>query len=475
MSNEPYSGPADNRPAPVAEAPSQGGNADRMARRRERLEQRDQRKAAGEGKGLSQSLIDQLPVRRRPTVISPSGRIEQRFSVTPLRQLPRNNDALEGQVVVSRRRPQPRRNYGEQIWFLLSVALPVVIATLYFAFIASNQYVAEFRFMVKDASQSAISATAGLLAAMGGGGSSSAYDNYLVTDYLVSRQAAEELQSRIKVTELYARKDVADFWSRFDASQPMEKFVSYWQGMVTSHFDQVTGIAVAQVKAFTPQDALLIANSLVKLAEEQVNDIANRTQRDAVGYAEREVARAEERLKANAAKLAEYRNRVGVIDPTTSVGASNSALTQGLRASLAQLETQRQTFLRQGLQPNAPAVVTNENVINSTKQQIASVENSVGVNKNGAALSSVIAEYEQLELEKQFAQAMRTSTMAALDAARASAASQHLYITPYVRPSLPESALYPRRILSIIAVTGLALIAWLIGLLVGRSALERLG
>jgi capsular polysaccharide transport system permease protein len=255
----------------------------------------------------------------------------------------------------------------------------------------------------------------------------------------------------------------------------MEKFVKYWQSMVTAHYDQVTGIAIAQVRAFTPEDALAIANSLVTLSEELVNRIANRTQNDAVRFAQREVERAEERLKAIRAKLTEYRNKVGVIDPATSVIASNSALVQALRGTVAQLETQLQTLRLQNLQPNAPAVVTLQNQINSTKEQLATIEGSVGRNKSGAALSAVIAEYEQLELERQFAQAMLTSTMAALDAARASAASQHLYITPFVRPSLPESSLYPRRILTIVTIAGLALIVWLIGLLIGRSVFERLG
>ncbi len=148
---------------------------------------------------------------------------------------------------------------------------------------------------------------------------------------------------------------------------------------------------------------------------------------------------------------------------------------QGLRASLAQLETQLQTLRLQNLQPNAPAVITLLNQINSTKEQLATIEGSVGRNKSGAALSAVIAEYEQLDLERQFAQTMLTSTMAALDTSRASAASQHLYITPYVRPSLPESSVYPRRVLTVATIAGLALIVWLIGLMVGRSAFERIG
>ncbi len=191
--------------------------------------------------------------------------------------------------------------------------LPIALATVYLAFFASNQYVAEFRFAVKDATmQSTTQATSNLISAIGGSGGSVAYDNYLVADYLLSRQATEELQQRINVTQLYARRE-ADWWARFDPSQPMEKFVGYWQSMVTAHYDQVTGIAIARVRAFTPEDALLIANSLVTMSEELVNRIANRAQNDAVRFAQREVERAEERLKAIRAKLTEYRNRVGVI------------------------------------------------------------------------------------------------------------------------------------------------------------------
>ncbi|MEA2984484.1 MAG: capsular polysaccharide transport system permease protein [Alphaproteobacteria bacterium] len=468
MNNEPKPEPGNTRPGPVGEKPAIA-DAERVARRRERAAARAQ--AHSESAGLPQSLIDQLPAmrRERPTVVSATGRIEQRLTVTPLRQVPRSDETVDGQIL------KVRRNYGEKIWFVLSVVLPVAVATVYLAFFASNQYVAEFRFAVKDATtQSATAATSSLISAIGGSGGSVAYDNYLVADYLLSRQATEELQQRINVTQLFGRRE-ADWWARFDPSQPMEKFVGYWQSMVTAHYDQVTGIAIARVRAFTPEDALLIANSLVTMSEELVNRIANRAQNDAVRFAQREVERAEERLKAIRAKLTEYRNRVGVIDPASSVVASNSALVQGLRANLAQLETHLQTLRLQNLQPNAPAVITLLNQINSTKEQLATIEGSVGRNKSGAALSAVIAEYEQLDLERQFAQTMVTSTMAALDTARASAASQHLYITPYVRPSLPESSVYPRRLLTIGTVAGLGLIVWLIGLLVGRSAFERLG
>jgi capsular polysaccharide transport system permease protein len=84
-----------------------------------------------------------------------------------------------------------------------------------------------------------------------------------------------------------------------------------------------------------------------------------------------------------------------------------------------------------------------------------------------------MAEFEQAELERQFAQNMVNATMQTLDVARANAAAQHLYITPYVRPSLPESSTYPRSVRSVIVVGVLAFVFWICLLLMTRSIRER--
>jgi capsular polysaccharide transport system permease protein len=356
--------------------------------------------------------------------------------------------------------------------FALCVVLPVILATLYFSFIASPQYVAEFRFTVKDTTTSAASSQTGSLLSMIGVSGGSSTENYLVADFLTSREAAEALEKRINVKELFAKPGI-DWWSRFESSRPMEEFVPYWQKMVKSSYDQITGIAVATVRAFSPEDALLIAGSLVTLSEELVNQISNRSRSDAVKFAQQEVIRAEERLRAIRAKLSDYRSRVGVIDPATSVVASNSTLIQTLRSNLAALETQLATLKLQNMSASAPVVVGLQNQIRSTKEQIQAVEQTVGKSVDGRALSAVIGEYEQLDMERQFAQTMLASAATALDQARASANAQHLYITPYVRPSLPQSATYPRVFLSVLTVAAFAFGFWIAGLMIVRSIRER--
>jgi capsular polysaccharide transport system permease protein len=352
--------------------------------------------------------------------------------------------------------------------------LPVMVATVYYTFIATHQYVSEFRFSVKDSSQNAGAAlaAANMLTQIGGGSSASSSDNFVVVDFLTSRGAVDELRKRINVTAFYA-KDSVDWWSRFDASSPIENFLPYWQRMVTSSYDQVTGIAIAKVRAFSAQDAFLIASSLVSLSEELVNELANRSLNDAVTFAQREVDRAEARLKAIRVKLTEFRGRVGVIDPATSVVASNSTLIQTLRSNLANLETQLATLKLQNLHATSPVIVSLQHQIRSTKEQLQVIEGTVGKEGEGAALSSVVAEFEQLDLERQFAQTMLASATQALDNARARAAAQQLYITPYVRPSVPQSATYPQVLLSIATVAGLALAFWLILLMIVRSVRER--
>ena len=421
--------------------------------------------AAGEHKSLTTThLPKHVPTSAR--------RIEQRLTVTARQTIPIGNPLRPRYLALPGARAARKRSYSGYIGFAVCVGIPVLLASIYYGFFASNQYAAEFRFAVQDNTPASSAIPSSLTAVLGGGAGGVTNDNYIVTDYLLSRSAVDELEKRINVIGKYAKPTI-DWWGRYDATKPIEKFVPYWQSMVAANFDQVTGLATVTIRAFSAQDALLIADTMVKLSEELVNQLAGRSQTDAVRFAQKEVERAQDRLKADRVKMTEFRSRVGVIDPTTSVTVSNSTLVTTQRASLASLETQLATYVRQNLAPNSPVVVTLKNQIKSVKEQLAATEADVGRGANGTSLSKIVGEYEQLNLQVQFAQAMVTSTMQALDQARANAAAQHLYITPYVRPSLPQSPQYPNRPLAVATVGLIAFALWAIGLLILRSIRER--
>jgi capsular polysaccharide transport system permease protein len=370
---------------------------------------------------------------------------------------------------------EARRSYGAFLSFFVFVVVPVALAVAYFGFHASDQYVAEFKFAVRDSrtSLNAGANGAGISSLLGVSTSPNTPENYMVTDYMKSRQAVDDLLKKVDLIGKFSRADV-DAWARFDASLPIERLVDFWQRMVSASYDQVTGIAIARVRAFTPDDANTIAQALLSSSEEIINKTANRPIWDAVKFAEEDLRRAEERLKVIRAELTTFRNVEQVIEPNSSVVSSNAALAATLRATLTQLQTEQATLLQRGLAQTAPAMVSLQTRINATKAQLASIEAQVGTDQHGKPLSTVVGRFEQLDLERQFAQANVLSTLQALEKARANALAQQIYVIPYVQPAVPQSSTYPRRVLSVV-VTGLvSFMLWTVGLLVVRAIREHI-
>jgi capsular polysaccharide transport system permease protein len=90
------------------------------------------------------------------------------------------------------------------------------------------------------------------------------------------------------------------------------------------------------------------------------------------------------------------------------------------------------------------------------------------------ALSNLLGSYEELDSERRFAESAYQHASQRLDAARANAARQQVYIANFIPPSLPEEALYPRRWRDVGTVALVAFAVWGIGGLAVRSALDHL-
>lgn len=373
-------------------------------------------------------------------------------------------------------RRRKRRPIGGYISFVLCVLLPTILAGVYYFVFASDQYVVQFRFAVRDTSTavSTSAATSDLTSMVGISSTSNPTENYMVTEFMTSQQAVEELQSRIKLRELYSRPFI-DFASRMDASAPIEAFSRYWKNMVTAQFDQVTGIAWAEVRAFTADDAYLIAKTLLSLGEDLINEVAQRPQREAMRYAEAEVARAEDRLRKVRAELAQYRDKTGLIEPNSSVVMANATVASTIRSSLAQIQTDMAVLRKQGVGGNAAQMQTLQTRLKATEEQLKAVENQISTATSGeSSISQAVARYEQLDLERLFAQNLLTSTMQSLEQARSNAATKRIYVVAFVQPALPQVSTYPRRYVATLTVAIACLLLWTIALLVGRSIKEHL-
>lgn len=413
-------------------------------------------------------------------------------------------DAQAPDIAGLPRKGRRKRSVGLWASFLLMVAIPTLAAGLYYGLVVSNQYMSEFRFAVRNqdfAPAGTSAASTALGAAARGMGMFT--DNFLVIDYLTSRQAVEDLMKTVDLRAMYTRGGV-DRLSRLRGEETMENLVTYWQSMIDANFDLATGLALVRVRAFAPEDAHKIAATLVTQSERLINEISARARRDAVKFAENDVQRAEERLRGARAALRQFRDIQQTPDAARTAGGTLD-LTMKLRGELAGLQSQLAS-LRTYMNPNAPTVKVLESRIAATQKQIASIEGEMGKGgktggqaggqangpqagaaqgkdapaptEAGAAtataaaiaanpvLSDILANYEDVDLSRQFAEKYYDTTLSALELARSEAASQQTYVATYVQPALAQASEYPRRIISTLIVFLAAGALWFISVMV---------
>ena len=111
------------------------------------------------------------------------------------------------------------------------------------------------------------------------------------------------------------------------------------------------------------------------------------------------------------------------------------------------------------------------------KQNIRSLEQQIARQRGGLAgskgsMAPKIAEFGQLSLRQEFAAKELTSALASMEAARAEARHQQIYLERVVEAGLPDRALYPKRFKSIMVVFVSCFLIYSIGLLLATGVRE---
>jgi capsular polysaccharide transport system permease protein len=234
--------------------------------------------------------------------------------------------------------------------------------------------------------------------------------------------------------------------------------------MVGTYIDVPSGIVTFRVRAFRAEDAVAIANAVLQLSETLVNGISDRARRDAMAMSEEGVRHAYELTQAALADLRNFRDTAGIIDPLQA-GTEIGKLLLPLLTEKIRLESELFVASR-NMDDSAPTVRVLKNRLTSAEQQIADLRGKLtNIDGDRKTLAASLAKFEELDLQRQFAEKLYTLAQADLDRARQRADRQSVYLTVFVPPSLPEESGYPRRVaFPILIFIGLT-IAWSIGVM----------
>ncbi|MEA2834713.1 MAG: capsular polysaccharide transport system permease protein [Methylobacteriaceae bacterium] len=350
--------------------------------------------------------------------------------------------------------------------FVAIVLLPAAVAGLYYGLIASDQYATETRFSLRSGEPGISDMLGGLT---GGGGSQQAQDSAIIIDYARSRSMIESLEQQMDLRQIFSR-DGLDYFSRFRKDKPIESLVRYWRKRIDAHYDKMSGIIALEVRAFTPEDSLLLTEKIVDQCEKLVNDLSQRSRRDALQQATLEFQRAEAQLKTATADMRETQNSQGILDVVVEAQAVNKIISQ-LRMELARAEQQ---IAGQGdtVSADAPQVRVLNARVQTLQDQISKFSSQIADKKHGG--ESLADSKRALDLKQtDLGIAMQRYVMAsvAFENARLDLETQRSYLAPFVKPMLATRATYPKRWWDWFLVSGPALLAW--ALIAGAGFLVR--
>lgn len=198
------------------------------------------------------------------------------------------------------------------------------------------------------------------------------------------------------------------------------------------------------MRAFRPEDARLVATSVLGLAEKLVNDISDRSHSDVLVYARQEAADSEAKLQAAQAALSVYRNRNSVLFPEMAATASTTT-GNFVEQNLIQAKTSFNSQLAMGVSRDALQMRMLANRIIAMETELRGVTTRLTRSDGDASLASVLSEYSVLKVSEEIAAKVYERALIALQEARNTANEQGVYLAAFVRPALPQDSIYPVR------------------------------
>lgn len=371
------------------------------------------------------------------------------------------------QVPVTEQGPrQTKHVFDPRIWpksFLIVVVLPVLLAVVYFGFLAAPRYISHAEVVIRSSEGGGNAlgvALSSLAGGLGGGGGLATTEAEIMAQYVLSQSMLRQLQEEVDLRSLWTR-DAADIFSRLPEGAPLEQFLNYYRNRIVVESQPGSTVMSISAEAFTPEDAQAIVTAIVRQSETVLNALSNRQQSDSLSFAREELAAAEARVRDVRLKKSAFRERYGEVDPTQSASATGQ-MVMGMAQQLVEARSELAMALNV-MKPTSPEVKAIKTRISVLESQIKKVRARMAPTAGDAPINTKLVEWEVLETEHELAMRGYEAAVTFLEAARVKASQQGVYIVDFVPANRPEAAEEPKRIKNILAVAVGAFLLWAIG------------
>ena len=368
-----------------------------------------------------------------------------------------------------------QRHWGLMLSFVLIVLLPLVGLTYYLWAQAEDQYSSTTAFTVRSEEGGSASDLLGGFAQFASG-SGTGVDSDILYEFIQSQEIVEAIDARLDLRAHYAAYWPHDWMFSIWPDATLEDLVWFWQRIVRISYDQSTGLIELRVLAFDPDYAQQVAEAIVRESQDRINALSEQAREDAMRYAREDLDETIIQLKAAREALTGFRTRTRIVDPEADiqgrVGVMHN-LQQALAEALIAHDLLRGTTLE-----NDPRLTNAQRRIDVIRERIAAerqtfASDSTELGAVGEDYPSLIAEYESLSVDRQFAEETYRVALTALDVARDNAARQSRYLATYIKPTFAQSSEFPRRFILLGLAVVFLVMLWSILALIYYSIRDR--
>ena len=348
----------------------------------------------------------------------------------------RQREIGEIQRDISRRR---RRKAGLlMVRLAFFVLLPTFFAGYYFYSMATPMFATKSQFLIIQSEGSSTSPFGGLLPTQ----FANSADSIATQAYLQSKDAMLRLDEDQGFKAHFSNSDI-DPIQRLTTDPTNEEAYKTYKKNVKIGYDPTEGVIRMEVIAADAQLSADFSESLLKYAEERINNLSKQKREDGMSDAVSGLATAQQKRREAQETLITMQVENGV-DPEAEIIAIRTQITtyEGL---LIEKEIALAALL-DNTRPNRAKVDGAQGDVRRLNDQLTKLRdklNSATVGENSLAKKAVTMQLAQADLVA--ADTNLQLALTGMEAARNEASRQVRYLTVAVRPVAPQEATYPRK------------------------------
>lgn len=367
-----------------------------------------------------------------------------------------------------------RRHWGLFFSFVFLVLVPLGGVIFYLWTYAQDQYISTTGFTVRSQESGGATELLGGLAQFTGG--STASDSDILYEFIQSQEMVEAVDARVDLRARYSATWPEDWAFSIWPDASLEDLVWYWQRIVGISYDSGTGLIEVQAVAFDALTAQRITSEIVRESQDRINALNNQARSDAMAYANVDVEEAITRLKKAREALTKFRTRTKIVDPAADIQARMGVMTN-LQQQLAEALIEYD-LLAITSSPNDPRLTKAQQRIDVIRERIVIERQTFASNNTetgavGEDYPTLIAEFESLTVDLDYAEQTYRAALTAREVARDDVARQSRYLATYIKPTLAQTSEYPERYVLSGLVALFLLLGWSILALVYYSVRDR--